>query len=285
MADTQFNISLQMPSVDDLVRIINGATFPLAAKAVAAIASETSFRWKESVARASLWQGEKTPYIQSIKVRVLNDLNMEVYSDYQYAQEIEEGRPPRDLKLMLNTSTKTRVSQKGRRFLVIPMRKNSPGNEALAPAMPMSVYELAKEMIPTEVTGMGQRYSGEEVHLSPTSGMTHSGQNPGFLSNPATKSAYMVPKANYQWGGKLSRGALLAAGVSKQDAKLYAGMVRMKESTGGSAYLTFRVMAENSPGWVTKPVPGKHIAQKVAQQMQPLATAAIGEAMKRMSET
>jgi hypothetical protein len=284
MADTQFNISLQLPSVDQLIRVINGATFPLAAKAVAAIASETSFRWKESVARARLWQGEKMPYIQSIKVRVLDDLNMEVYSDYKYAQEIEEGRPPRDLKLMLNTSTKTRVSQKGRRFLVIPMRHNTPGNDALAPAMPTSVYELAAEMIPTEVTGMGQRYSGEEVNLSPTSGMTHSGQNPNFLSNPATKSAFMVPRASYQWGGKLSRGALVSAGVSKKDAKLFAGMVRMKESTGGSAYLTFRVMAEGSPGWITKPVPGKHIAQRVAQGMQPLATAAISEAMKRMSQ-
>lgn len=284
MADTTFNISLQLPSVDQLIKVINGATFPLAAQAVRAIASETSFRWKESVARARLWQGEKTPYIQSIKVRMLSDLSAEVYSDYKYAQEIEEGRPPRDLKLMLNTSTKVRVSQKGRKFLVIPMRHNTPGNESLAPAMPTSVYELAKEMTPTEVTGMGQRYSGETVILSPTSGMTHTGQNPNFLSNPATKSAYMVPRASYQWGGKLARSQLKAAGLDAQQRRIYGGMVRMKESTGGSQYLTFRVMAEGSPGWITKPVPGKHIAQKVAQQMQPLATAAIGEAMKRMSE-
>ncbi len=283
MAD--YLISLQLPSVDQLIRVINGATFPLAAKAVAAIANETSFRWKESVARARLWQGEKTPYIQSIKVRVINDLAMEVYSDYKFAEEIEQGRPPRDLKLMLNTSTKTRVSQKGRRYLVIPLRHNTPGNDALAPPMPTSVYELAKEMVPTEVTGMGQRYSGEETFLSPTSGMTHSGQNPNFLSNPATKGAYMVPRASYQWGGRLAKSALKAAGASKQDQRIYAGMVRMKESTGGSSFLTFRVMSEGSPGWVTKPVPGKHIAQKVAQQMQPLATAAIGEAMKRMSDS
>jgi hypothetical protein len=283
----EYTISLQLPSVDQLVRVINGATFPLAAKAVAAIASETAFRWKESVARARLWSGEKTPYMQSIKVRVLDDLNMEVYSDYKYAEEIEQGRPPRDLKLMLNTSTKTRVSQKGRRFLVIPIRHNTPGNEAHAPAMPMSVYELAKEMIPTEVTGMGQRYSGEEVNLSPTSGMTHSGQNPNFLSNPATKGPFMVPRASYQWGGKLARSQLKAAGMSAQDRRIYGGMVKMEASTPNgksSVYLTFRTMAEGSPGWVTKPVPGKFIAQKVAQQMQPLATAAIGEAMKRMSE-
>lgn len=284
MADTSFSISLQLPSVDQLIKVINGATFPLAAQAVRAIASETSFRWKESVSRASLWQGEKTPYIQSIKVRMLDDLNAEVYSDYQYAQEIEEGRPPRDLKLMLNTSAKVRISQKGKRFLVIPMRHNTPGNVALAPAMPTSVYELAKEMLPSEVTGMGVRPAGENVILSPSSGMTSSPvQNP-FLSNPGSKSTYMVPKANYKWNGKLSRAALKEAGLTAQQQKLYGGMVRMKEATGGTSYLTFRVMSEGSPGWVTKPVPGKHIAQKVAQQMQPLATAAIGEAMKRMSE-
>jgi hypothetical protein len=286
MAD--YLISLQLPSVDQLVRVINGATFPLAAKAVAAIASETSFRWKESVARARLWSGEKTPYIQSIKVRVLNDLNMEVYSDYKYAEEIEQGRPPRDLKLMLNTSTKVRVSQKGRRYLVIPMRHNTPGNDAHAPAMPMSVYELAKEMIPTEVTGMGQRYSGEETFLSPTSGMTHSGQNPNFLSSIETKGPFMVPRASYKWGGRLAPSALKAAGMSAQDRRIYGGMVKMEASTAGaksSVYLTFRVMSEGSPGWVTKPVPGKFIAQKVAQGMQPLATAAISEAMRRMSQT
>jgi len=284
MADTSFQISLQLPSVDQLVKVINGATFPLAAQAVRAIASETAFRWKESVARARLWQGEKAPYIQSIKVRMLDDLNAEVYSDYKFAQEIEEGRPPKDLKLMLNTSTKVRISQKGRRFLVIPMRQNTPGNDALAPAMPMSVYELAKEMIPSEVTGIGARQSGENVILSPTSGMSSNPvQNP-FLSNIASKKTFMVAKANYQWGGKLSRADLKAAGLSAQEQRRFSGMVRMKESSGGSSYLTFRVMAEGSAGWITKPVPGKHIAQKVAQQMQPLATAAIGEAMKRMSE-
>lgn len=284
MSDTSFQITLQMPSVDQLIKVINGATFPLAAQAVRAVASETAFRWKESVGRASLWQGEKMPYIQSIKVRMLDDLHAEVYSDYQYAQEIELGRPPRDLKLMLNTSTKVRVSQKGRRFLVIPMRHNTPGNNALAPAMPESVYELASQMTPTEVTGMGQRYAGEQVTLSPTSGMTHSGVNPMFLSNPATKGPYMVPRASYQWGARLARSTLKDAGLDAKQQRIYGGMVRMKESTGGSTYLTFRTMAEGSPGWVTKPVPGKHIAQKVALSMQPLATAAIGEAMRRMSE-
>lgn len=284
MADTSFHISLQLPSVDQLVKVINGATFPLAAQAVRAIASETAFRWKESVARASLWQGEKTPYIQSIKVRMLSDLSAEVYSDYKYAQEIEEGRPPRDLKLMLNTSTKVRTTKDGRRFLVVPLRKNSPGNAALAPAMPMSVYELAKEMIPSEVTSIGARPAGETTILSPTTGMFPSpSQNP-FLSSTATQKPLMVVKASYAWGGRLTRKDLAAAGASKQDQRLYAGMVRMKVSTGGSQYLTFRTMMEGSSGWVTKPVPGKHIAQKVAQQMQPLATAAISEAMKRMSE-
>lgn len=284
---TDFQISLKMPSVDQLIKVINGATFPLAAQAVRAVANEARFRWIDSINRARIWQGMKTPYINSIKVRFLDDLHAEVYSDYQYAQQIEEGMPARDLKLMLNTSTKVRISQKGERFLVIPMRQNTPGNMALAPAMPTSVYDLAKEMAPSEVVGMGERPSGENTILSPTSGMSAAPTQTPFLSNPATKKIFMVPKANYQWGQRMTRSALKAAGASPQEQKRYAGMVRMEASTPGaksSVYLTFRVMSEGSSGWVTKPKPGLHIVQNVVTQLQPLATAAIGEAMKRMSQ-
>lgn len=282
---TDFSISLDMPSVDDLIRVINGATFPLAAQAVRAIANQAQFRWKDSVNRANIWSGEKTPYIQSIKIRYLDDLHAEVFSDYKYAQEIEEGRPPRDLKMMLDTSPKVRRTKEGKRFLVIPMRTNTPGNTALAPAMPTSVYELAKEMIPSEVMGQGERPAGELTNLSPTGGMSASSAQTPFMSNAKTKSAFMVVKNNYAWGGRMSRGAMAAAGISKQDQKRFAGMVRMKESTGGSVFLNFRIMMDGQAGWVTKPKPGLHLVANVVEQLQPLATAAIGEAMRRMSET
>ena len=212
---TDFTISLDMPSVDEIARVINGATFPLAAQAVRAIANQAQYRWKDSVNRARIWSGEKTPYIQSIKIRYLNDLHAEVYSDYRYAQEIDEGRPPRDLKMMLDTSPKVRRTRSGKRFLVIPMRTNMPGNTALAPAMPTSVYDLAKEMTPSEVTGAGLRAAGQDTILSPTGGMSAAPTQTPFLSSLKTKSTYMVVQNSYAWRGRLTRSAMAAAEIGR----------------------------------------------------------------------
>jgi hypothetical protein len=187
--------------------------------------------------------------------------------------------------MMLNTSTKVRTTKDGKRFLVIPLRHNTPGNVALAPAMPTSVYELASEMKPSEVTSIGVRPAGQLTLLSPTSGMTPAAVSPPFLSSIGSKKTYMVANANYAWGGRLTRANMMAAGIGAKERKLYAGMMRMKEATGGSSYLVFRTMMEGSTGWVTKAKPGLNIVQKVVSQLQPLATAAIGEAMKRMSES
>jgi hypothetical protein len=279
---TDFQISLQMPSIDQLVRVINGATFPLAAQAVRRVAMEAQSRWVDSVYRATIWSGMKQPYMQSIKIRYIDDLHYEVYSDYKYAEQIEEGMPPRDLKMMLNTSNKVRVSAKtGKRFLVIPMRQNTPNNAALAPPMPTSVYELAREMIPSSVTDdTGARQTGEVTHMVVGQGMFPASQQP--------HSAGVVPRMTYKWGDRLTKQAMKAAGIDAATRKRYAGMVRMDASTPGaksSVYLTFRVMAEGSSGWITKPKPGLHLVQNVVTQLQPLATAAIGEAMKRMSQT
>lgn len=144
-------------------------------------------------------------------------------------------------------------------------------------AMPTSVYELAKEMTPSEVIGMGERPTGEVTHIVPGQGMYPAAKSLQPVGGP------MVPKMSYNWGQRLTKQAMKAAGIDAATRKRYAGMVRMSESTGGSTYLTFRVMAEGSSGWITRPKPGLHIVQGVVTQLQPLATAAIGEAMKRMS--
>jgi len=274
-----YKISLDLPSVSDLERIVNRKIFPLIAQAVRATAQEAQLNWIEAVQHAKLWSGEKAPYIASIKIRYLSDMRAEVVSNYKFAYEIENGRPPRDLKEMLNTSTKVRRTKDGRRFLVIPIRHNTPGNDALAPAMPASVYQLAKEMKPTTVTGQGVRMSGETTHLSPRKGMAPTLHQKPFLSNIATRRAYLVPSNSYSYGAHLRSADL--KGESKADQRRYAGMYRMKESTGGSAYLTFRVMMEGSRGWVVKAQPGLYLAKNVAEHLQPIALLAIQEAARR----
>jgi hypothetical protein len=280
MAD--YSIKLTLPNVSDVQKIFNRQVFPLLAQAVRAIAQEAAHNWIDSINAAPLWGGEKQKYIESIRIDYWADgLRADVIASYKYAHEIENGRPPRDLKEMLNTSTKVRRTKDGRRFLVIPMRHNTPGNTAHAPAMPPSVYALAGQMKASAVTGTGERAAGEVTMLSPTSGMAPSPMQTPYLSNFGTKSAYLVPQTNYAWGGRLTRKALAEAGASKEEQRRYGGMVRMKESTGGSQFLTFRTMIEGSPGWVIPAKPGLHIASDVAEHLQPIAQAAIEEAMRR----
>ena len=279
---TDYSIKLTLPNVSDVQKIFNQQVFPQLAQAVRAIAQEAAENWIQSVSLAPLWEGEKKKYIDSIHIDYWADgLRADVIASYKYAYEIENGRPPRDLKTMLNTSTKVRRTKDGTRFLVIPLRQNTPGNTAHAPAMPTSVYALASQMKLSAVTGASDRPSGEVTMLSPASGMAPSPIQTPYLSNIGTKSTYLVAQNNYAWGGRLTRKDLKDAGESKQNQRRYAGMVRMKESTGGSMYLTFRIMSEKSKGWVIPARPGLYIAKDVAEHLQPIAQEAIEEAMRR----
>jgi hypothetical protein len=58
-------------------------------------------------------------------------------------------------------------------------------------------------------------------------------------------------------------------------------MARFKTSTGGSSYLTFRIMMEGSTGWIVPAQPGKYLAKNVADALEPLAEKIVAEALKR----
>ncbi|MNC67709.1 hypothetical protein D3C75_1182270 [compost metagenome] len=99
----------------------------------------------------------------------------------------------------------------------------------------------------------------------------------------------MVNKNHYDWGGRLKRSAMKAAGIDAKTRSWAAGMTRFDTSTpnGGksSAYLTFRIMMEGSSGWIVPPQPGMEIAKKTAEAMQPKALSAFEEAIKRTLAT
>lgn len=285
MASSEFKISFDLGSVLDVSAVVNKQVFPLLNQAVRGIAQQTMIDWQSAVYGAKLWSGEKDSYAKSITWRMTGDFSAVVEATYRYADEIETGRPPRDLKQMLNTSLKVRRTEKGKRFLVIPFRHNTPGNDALAPAMSQSVYDLAKVLAPSTITGQGERASGEVTRLSPSSGMHPAAKQKPFLSNAKTKSAQMVNKNNYSWGGRLTAAALKAAGVMPIEAKYRQGMRRFDTSTPGggksSTYLTFRIMMEGSSGWIVPAQPGQFIARGVTDKMKPKANAAFREAIKR----
>jgi hypothetical protein len=188
----------------------------------------------------------------------------EVSSEYRYAQEIETGRPARDLKKMLDTSMKVRLSKKGKRYLIIPFRHQVPGADAIGQSMPDDVYELARQMKPSRVTGTSRRLSG-------TGAM-----------DIKTRKPVTVAQRKYLWGGSLPAGA--TPKMQTREGSRYAGMYRFNTSSGNaksSTYLTFRVMVEGAPGWIVAAKPGLNLVKGVTDRLQPLADKAFSEAVKR----
>lgn len=232
--------------------IINGAVLARLSEAVKHVSAKTATVWQTSVHKAKLWSGERSRYADSIGWRMTGTLSAEVYATYNQAQGIETGRPGRDLKAMLHTSMKVRTTKGGKRYLIIPFRHNTPGNNAHAHDMPQHVYDAAKKLKASKVTGMGSRASG-------TGAM-----------DVKTRKPVHVAQATYLWGGRLPAGSMGPNPKGKVDR--YAGMVRMEETSGKakkSTFLTFRIMMEGSSGWVTKPQPGLYIAKEVTDQMRP----------------
>lgn len=257
----QFTIKVDLADVMGQARgIIDAAILPRLNQAVGAVAQQARIDWMESVQRAKLWSGEKTPYAESIQWKMTGAFSAEVWTDYKYAQEIDTGRPARDLKKMLDTSLKVRTTKTGKRYLVIPFRHQVPGADAIGQSMPADVYELARKLEPSRVTGTGRRLSG-------TGAM-----------DTKTRKPVTVASRKYLWGGSLAAGS--APGMHKN----HAGMYKFDTSSGkskSSAYLTFRVMMEGSSGWVVAPKPGLNLVKGVTERLQPLAEKAFGEAVKR----
>ena len=258
MSQARYNISLDLGAQLQLTAGINAQLLPLVNQAVNAIAQATAANWKESVYRAKMWSGEKDAYAKTITYRMTGDFTAVVESDYKYVQDIETGRPARDLKKMLDTSMKVRISKKGLRYLIIPFRHNTPGNAAHAKPMTDDVFKQAKMLSLSSITGHGRRVSGTGAYSLKTQA-------------PAT-----VRQRSYNWGERLA-----GASIPRNQQ----GMVRMNTATGqgkkSSSYLTFRVMSEASKGWIIPAQPGQFIAKKVADDMRPKAEAAITEAIRR----
>lgn len=225
--------------------------------AVQQTAEEIREQWQGAVARMmpvrDAWTMQwRDAAVDSIEAKSTGPFSAVVSSDHQAVVELERGRPARDLKRMLQTSSRTKVSAAGKKYLTIPFRHGTPGHDALSPAMPADVHKLATKMGHSEITGRTSRLNAHGA---------------------------LVPQSEYRWDKKgdpfgrgrkklLSIGALPSGLASKlqpsHKSDPYAGMRRFKTENGASQYLTFRVMHESSSGWIVPAKPGQHVAKAIA---------------------
>lgn len=247
--------------------------FPRISQAIRAVVHEGEFRWKDAVSKARMAPYEKNLYIASIKSSIdPSGFSGEIRATYKFAGEIETGRPSRDLKKMLLTSTKTRFikngTNQGQRYLIIPFRHNVPtesGEGAHAPQMPPHVYAAAKRLSASKVLSAGSVLPSTRI----------------------SASGHAVAQHSYSWGGRLPAGFVPKL-RTHHVTDPYAGMVRFSTPTPGqngkpptrsSSYMTFRVMREGSSGWITKPQPGQYLAKKVSDGLQPILEEFAGKAV------
>lgn len=230
-----------------LFRDLNSQIKAAMADALEATARQAKSEWQEAAYRArGISQDFRDRYAGSVKVTVDRErLTARIFSDDPLATPIETGMAARDMKLALNTSEKVRVAKNGphagQRYLIIPMRANTPGNNALAPAMPRAIYKQALELSKSRVTGQ----------ISMRSGLN--------ASDIRTRGPLMTMRSAYNWGGRLD---------GPDVPKRFKGMYRFETSSGAqtsSQFLRFRVMGEWSTGWIIPAQPGHYIVKGVAE--------------------
>jgi hypothetical protein len=263
---SNFSVSVDLSNLIEIGPIIRAQIFGQLAEAVESTAQAGVERWQRAGLKAPLWDEERRAYAASVRYEMHGQYAATITSDYKYVEDIETGRPAYDMKRMLQTSLKVRTSKKGRRYLIIPFRHNTPGHEALAPSMSADVYSNARELKASRIVGGGMRLSGTGAW------------------DVKTKSPAMVRLRKYVWGDRLGAGHSTKLQTHHRTDPT-AGMVRMSAKTPGgkrySTYMTFRVMAEGQSGWIRRAKPGLFIAKAVADSLQRTADSAFPAAMAR----
>ncbi len=248
-----YNITLDFSSILGIADQIGGGAIKKIHEGVGITAQAVQAKWQDAVMQApGIWQPERHAYVQSIDWRYTTHLSAVVETDLPLASKIEHGRPARDMKRMLDSSTKVRESKKGR-YLIIPMRQNVPGGDghsSYARQMPADIYSKAKALSKSSIVRTGSRPSGTGAY------------------DTKTRKRLTVAQHAYSWGGRLPAG-LAPKMKPHHTTDIHAGMVRMNTSTGkakSSAYMTFRIMGAWQTGkWLVPAKPGLFIARTISE--------------------
>jgi len=265
----RFPVSIELAMPMSLLPL-RAEDLPNLSSAVEAVAAHAQGMWRGYAAGNVLPDGSQIQarsgrYLNSIQIRRTGAFAAEAYSDLPYAKSIEEGMPARDMKKMLDSSLKVRVSKQGKRYLIIPFRWGTPGAKTFGNSvMPDAVHEFAKAMDASRVKGVGTRLSGTGAW------------------DIKTRAPLKVAQREYLWGGRLKQEQISQAGEFGAKAKRMAGMVKFQNPGAGgkhTQYMTFRVMVEGSKGWIAPAIAGKHPARTVSEVMRPKAEAIFKRAL------
>jgi hypothetical protein len=182
-----------------------------------------------------------------------------IVATHPIAQKTEDGYGPWDMKPMLLSGPKARTTQGGDRFNIIPFRHATSGDDQsthFSGVMPPDIYEQARNLrASTSRTGGGVNYAERLTGTEET--------------YPPITKRFRKPSGEQ------------ASYTHKRG--IYEGMVRMEAGyakTRQSAYLTFRVVSDNSDpnAWWHPGRPPQPVVAFVVSYCQPRIEALLREA-------
>jgi hypothetical protein len=199
----------------------------------------------------------------------------------RYAKALEDGFDSYDMKKMLQTSEKVRISKDGKRYLIIPFRHGIPGTVGFRP-MPKEIYDQAKGLRHSITEGTFREGSVRHAITMDDAQLLKS-------HNPK-----QVIRNTYSWGDRL-KDVDWALEKAHHKSNIYEGMVRFQNNPNVnrarfdsgkfilsenkstdfkgnySSYFTFRIMHEDSTGWIHPGMkPMKILAETVERIKQPI---------------
>jgi hypothetical protein len=189
----------------------------------------------------------------SIKMNPVGPFIVDIITESPHMRRIVDGTPRVDMKETYPYGRKSRVSEEGIPYLIIPFRWGTPNKSGgkrahFGNVIPQPMYEMIKAMnmkksVKTANTHIEENYSGDQIE-----------------------------RAEYVWGDRLE-----AEGNEN-------GMVRMASETrgGGSTYFTFRIISAKSPAgsWIRKAIPPVDVEGALSKTVTPVVEKMINSALE-----
>lgn len=186
----------------------------------------------------------------SINTKMHGVFDAEIGTDSPYMRRIQSGSPEYDMKKTYPYGKKSRVSKKGRPYLIIPFTWHTPNAKGGARA-----HGSMANTIPENLLGVVRK-----MRRSRTTGETHIEKN---------ARGEDIARAEYDWGERLN-------------AEGNAGGLVVMNSSRHTAYTTFRVISADSPAssWIRKEVPANDVVSAVERAARPAVEAVIEEGLR-----
>lgn len=275
--------------------------------AVNAVAGGTGFGLKRTQAAfvqivsamADSWRSAVgNPYDKTISIKKNSPFSYTIYSNDKMVGWKENGLGPFDMKQTHTRGLKSRVVKPrvrngktitswiqkrkdgtpyivkaGDPYLIIPFRHGTQEG---------SRYSGGRKTYNRIVGGSVEQSMRNQLYMITEKVNSKKFERSTVLTDPSESQkkepnalGKMIERAEYKWGSRLE----LEDTIENQDLQ---GMVAMKVSTGGSQFLTFRVVSKNSPqsSWMHPGIPAEHNLNRIAVTGQNEITRILENAMK-----